>query len=97
MESADSEPTSASGASAIKDWEKAQMHVQRKEGRGEARPVIVTAIVAVVATAGILLNDLGPGNASQDSGNAGMIAAAAVSSAGAIEISSEPPTGQSAS
>jgi len=47
--------------------------------------------------AGILFNDFGPGNGWQDSGNARMITAAAVSRAGATEIPSEPPTGQSAS
>ena len=44
--------------------------------------------------AGILFNDFGPGNGSQDSGNARMITAA---KAGAIEIPSEPSAGQSAS
>ena len=53
-------------------------------------PAIVTVIVAVVAMAGILFNDFGPGNAR-------MITAAAVSRAGATEIPSEPPAGQSAS
>jgi hypothetical protein len=57
-------------------------------------PPIVTLIVAVVGTAGILLNDFGPGNASQGSSNPGMITAAAVSRIGAIEIPSEPPAGR---
>jgi hypothetical protein len=56
-------------------------------------PVIVAVIVAVVGTAGIL-NDLRPGNDSQDRGNAKMITAAAVSKVGAIEIPSEPPGGR---
>jgi hypothetical protein len=43
--------------------------------------------------AGILFNDFGPGNGSQDSGNARITAA----KAGAIEIPSEPSAGQSAS
>ena len=73
------------------------MHAQRNERRGDVIPAIVTVIVAVVAMAGILFNDFGPGNGSQDSGNARMITAAAVSSAGAIEIPSEPSAGQSAS
>ena len=47
--------------------------------------MLIAAIVAVVGIAGILLNDFGPGNNSQGSGN-GMITAAAVSRAGAIEI-----------
>jgi hypothetical protein len=50
-----------------------------------------------MATVGILLNDFGPGNGSQGSGNARMITAVAVSRAGAIEIPSEPPAGRSAS
>ena len=67
------------------------MHDQEK---GQAViPPMVTLIVAVVGTAGILLNDFGPGNASQSSGNAGMITAAAVSRVGAIEIPSGPPAG----
>lgn len=58
-------------------------------------PAIVTVIVAVMAMAGIHFNDFGPGNGSQDRGNAKMITAAAVSRAGATEIPSEPPAGQS--
>jgi hypothetical protein len=73
------------------------MHAQEKDRRGGLTPVIVTVIVAVVGMAGILFNDFGPGNGSQGSGNARMITAAAVSRAGAIEIPSEPPAGQSAS
>jgi hypothetical protein len=53
--------------------------------RGDLIPLIVTAIVAVVGTAGILFNDFGPANSSQGSVN-GMITAAAVSKAGAMEI-----------
>jgi hypothetical protein len=64
---------------------------QNKHARGDSIPVIVTAIVAVVGMAGILLNNLGPGNDSQGGGDARMITAAAVSRAGAIEIPSEPP------
>jgi hypothetical protein len=56
-------------------------------------PPIVTLIVAVVGTAGVL-NDFGPANASQGSSNAGMITATAVSRVGAIEITSEPPAGR---
>jgi len=73
------------------------MHAQEKDRRGDLTPVIVTVIVAVVGMAGILFNDFGPGNGSQGSGSARMITAAAVSRAGAIEIPSEPPAGQSAS
>ena len=64
------------------------MHAQRKV------PMLVAAIVAVVGQTVVLLNDFGPGNDSQGSGNARMITAAAVSRAGAIEISSEPPAGR---
>jgi hypothetical protein len=73
------------------------MHAQKKDRRGGAVPVIVMVVAAVMATAGILLNDFSPGNGSQGSGNARMITAAAVSRAGAIEIPSAPPAGQSAS
>ena len=70
------------------------MHAQRNDRRGDLIPAIVTVIVAVVGTAGILLNDFGPGNDSHGNGNARMVTAAAVARAGAIEIPSEPPTGQ---
>jgi hypothetical protein len=60
-------------------------------------PMVVAAIVAVVGQTVILLNDFGPGNDLQGSGNARMITAAAVSKAGAIEIPSESPAGSSAS
>jgi hypothetical protein len=53
-------------------------------------PLIVAVILAVVGQTAVLLNDFGPGNGSQVSGT-GMITAAAVSKAGAIEIPSEPP------
>jgi hypothetical protein len=68
---------------------------QREEPGGELMPVVVTLIVAVVGTAGILLNTLGPVNGSQGGGDARMITAAAVSRAGAIEIPSKPPVGRS--
>jgi hypothetical protein len=51
--------------------------------RSASIPVIVALIVAVVGQGIILLNDFGPGNHSH--GN-GMIAAAVVARAGAIEI-----------
>ena len=79
------------------NWEKGQMHAQRKDRGSGAIPVIVMVIAAVMGTAGILLNDFSAGNGSQGSGNAGMITAAALSRAGAIEIPSKPPIGQSAS
>jgi hypothetical protein len=62
----------------------------------KVNPAIVIAIIAVVATAGAVLNDFSPGNGSQGNGNARMITAAALSRAGAIEIPSQ-PAGQSAS
>jgi hypothetical protein len=91
MVSADCEPTSTSIDQRI--GQNMKMHDQEKEPA--VIPPIVTLIVAVVGTAGILLNDFGPGNASQGSSNAGMITAAAVSRVGAIEIPSEPPAGRS--
>jgi hypothetical protein len=66
-------------------------HTQRNDRRGDLKPAIVALIIAVVGTAGILLDDFGPGNASQGSSNARMITAAAVSRAGAIEIPPELP------
>ncbi|WP_044591416.1 hypothetical protein [Bradyrhizobium sp. LTSPM299] len=65
-------------------WRNMKIHVRR-----DLMPVIVTAIVAVVGVAGIL-NNLRPANGSQGSTNHGMITAAAVSRAGAIEFPSEP-------
>jgi hypothetical protein len=59
-------------------------HMQRHSA---SIPLIVALIVAVVGQGIILLNDFGPGNHSH--GN-GMIAAAAVARAGAIEIPVDP-------
>jgi hypothetical protein len=73
------------------------MDRQSKDLRGDLKPVIITAIVAIGATAGILFNDFGPSGAPQNSGTARMVTAAAISRAGAIEIPSEPPAGSSAS
>jgi uncharacterized membrane protein len=75
-----------------RNGQKMKFHAQRTDRRGDLVPVIATAIVAIVGTAGILIN-LGSGNDAQGSGNATMISAAAVSRAGAIEIPSEPPAG----
>ena len=72
------------------------MHAQRNDRRGDLRPAIVTVIVAVVGTAGILFNNFGPGSDSHGGRNARMVTAAAVARAGAIEIPSEPPAGQQA-
>jgi hypothetical protein len=75
-------------------WQNVKMRAQRRDRRGDLIPAIVTLIVAVVGTAGILI-DFGPGNDSQQgSGNPRMITAAAVSRAGAIEIPSEPTAGR---
>jgi hypothetical protein len=70
------------------------MQAQRKDRRSDLIPMIVAAFVAVIGQTVILFNDFGPGNDSQGSGSARMITAAAVSRAGAIEISSEPPAGR---
>jgi hypothetical protein len=56
--------------------------------RGDLKPVIVAAFVAVLGAAGIVLS-FGPGKNSQQ-GNATSITAAAVSRAGAIETPTEP-------
>ena len=69
------------------------VRAQTKSRRGDLLPVIATVIVAVAGTAAIL-NDFGPGNASQGSSNARMITSAAVSRVGATEIPSEPPAGR---
>jgi uncharacterized membrane protein len=67
-----------------------KIHAQRTDRRGELVPLIVTVVVAVAGTVGILLSNLDLGNDSQGSSTARMITAAAVSRAGAIEIPSEP-------
>ena len=69
------------------------MQAQRKDRRGGLIPVIATAIVAVVGQTLILINDFGGRNNSLGSGN-GMITAAAVSKAGAIEIPSQADVGR---
>jgi hypothetical protein len=66
---------------------------QRRDPSRDLVPVVVTLIVAVVGTAGILLTSLGPGSYLHGNGDARVITAAAVSRAGAIEIPSEPPAG----
>jgi hypothetical protein len=88
--SADCEPTSTSRTSSNELRQNMNVHAQTKNRRDDLIPVIVTVIVAVVGMAGIL-NNLRPGNDSQDSDKARMITSAAVSRAGAIEIPSEPP------
>jgi len=73
------------------------MHAKRKDRRGDPIPLIVAVFVAIMGQTFVLFSDFGAGIDSQVSGNATMITAAAVSRAGAIEIPSEPPAGQSAS
>jgi hypothetical protein len=70
------------------------MYVQRRETRSDVIPVVVTATIAVLGLAGILLNDFGSGSGSHRNGDARMITAAAVSRAGATETPSVPPAGQ---
>jgi hypothetical protein len=65
------------------------MPIQSNHRSSDLRPAIVTLLVAIASTVGILFDDFGPSNSSQDRGKAKMITAAAVSRAGAIEIPSE--------
>jgi len=71
------------------DWIKQEMRIQSSHRGDDLRPAIVAALVAIASIAGILFDDFGPSNFSQDRGTAKMITAAAVSGAGAIEIPSE--------
>jgi hypothetical protein len=80
-------------ASEPKDRENKQMHAKRKSRRSDLMLAMVTVIVAVLGTAGILISDFGPGNDSHRGSNARMVTAAAVARAGAIEIPSERPAG----
>jgi hypothetical protein len=68
------------------------MDTQSKSLHRSLRPVIICAIIAIGATAGILFNDFGPSSAPQDGRTASMVTAAAISRAGAIEIPSKPAT-----
>jgi hypothetical protein len=70
------------------------MDTQSEDRRGGFIPAMVTLIVAVVGTAGMIFSDFGPGHDSRISSNARMVTAAAVAKAGAIEIPSEPPAGR---
>jgi hypothetical protein len=60
------------------------IEVTHMHQRIKISPVVIAVTVAVVGQAAILLNDFGPGKGS--GGGNGMITAAAVSRAGAIEI-----------
>lgn len=66
------------------------MRIQSKPRNGALSPAIGATIVAIASIVGILLDDFGPSNASQDRATARMISAAAIARAGAIEIPSEP-------
>jgi hypothetical protein len=57
------------------------MHTQGNDRRGDRVPAIVTAIVAVVGTAGVVLIEFGPGDGSKGSDNARIFTAAAVARA----------------
>jgi hypothetical protein len=72
------------------------MDAQREDRRSELMPAIITAVIAIVCMAAILLIDFGPSSGSIDGGNARTITAAAVARAGAIEIPSGPPAGRPA-
>jgi hypothetical protein len=56
--------------------------------------MLVAALVAVLGTAVILFSDFSPDQDPQGGANARIITAAAVSKAGAIEIPSDPTSGQ---
>jgi hypothetical protein len=67
------------------------MRIRRNDRSGEWTPLMIAVVVAVVGQAVILFNDFGPGENSHGPRSAGMITAAAVTKAGAIEIPSQPP------
>jgi hypothetical protein len=67
------------------------MRIRRNDRSGEWTPAMIAVVVAVLGQAVILFNDFGPGVNSHGSRSAGMITAAAVTKAGAIEIPSQPP------
>jgi hypothetical protein len=73
--------------------EVADAHSEKRR-RGGAIPTIIAMIVAILGMAGILFEDFGS-SGSQGSNNAKMATGAALARAGAIEIPSEPPAGQS--
>lgn len=66
------------------------MRTQGKDRR-DLIPVAVTVLAAVISMAAILIEDFGPANNVQGSGDA--ITAAAVSRAGAVLTASEPAAG----
>jgi len=68
------------------------MRIPSKYRSAALSPATIAVMVAIASTAGILVDDFGPGNASQDRATARIITAAAVSRAGAIEIPSELPS-----
>jgi hypothetical protein len=73
------------------------MYAERKQRHRQAIPAMAAVMVASLGVAGIVYQNFSPGNGSHLSGNPAMITAAAVSRAGAIQIPSQPRTGQPAS
>jgi hypothetical protein len=71
-----------------------QMHARRDDRRSNVMPVILTVIIAVVSTAGVVLGIFVPRNDAQGGRSAAMITAATLSKAGAIQTPSEPLTGR---
>ena len=67
-----------------------EMRIQSKYRNSLPESGVRGRSVAIASTAAILFDDFGPSHASQDRGTATMISAAAISKAGAIEISSAP-------
>jgi hypothetical protein len=67
------------------------MRTRRSDRSGEWTPLVIAVVVAVVGQAVILFNDFGAGMNSHGSRSAGMITAAAVTKAGAIESPSQLP------
>lgn len=71
-----------------------QMRVRNDDRRSDVMPVILTLIIAVVSTAGVVLGIFVPGNDAQGGRSAAMITAATLSKAGAIETPSDPLVGR---
>ena len=70
------------------------MDAQRNDRRSNLTFAIAAALAALVGQAGILFDDFGAGNNSQQSDSARMITAAAVSKASAVETWPEPAAGR---
>jgi hypothetical protein len=67
-----------------------QMHSDRQDSFDGLRPVMISALVALVVSASLVLMDFGPASGSQGHGG-GMITAAAVARAGAVALPAAPP------